>query len=90
MKSGQSIPSMDIMGRISKKEQNDVQPRAPSTCILRVASEKGGVESEIGAESNSEYSENGLKAVLLDAHRHILRVQESCRRAVDDPHKNMG
>ena len=67
-----------------------VQPRAPSTFVLRVASEKGGVESEIGAGSNREYSENGLKAVLLDADRHTLRLRKSSRRAVDDPHKNMG
>ncbi len=80
MKSGQSIPSMDIMGRISKKEQNDVQPRAPSTCVLRVASEKGGVESETDAGSNSKYGENDLKAVFLDTDRHIFE----CRRAAGE------
>lgn len=39
--------------------RTDMEPRAPSTCKMRVASEKGGVESKNGAGSNRKCSRNG-------------------------------
>lgn len=66
--------------------KNDVEPRAPSTCKMRVASKNGGVDGETDVDSNRKCVKTGEKQYSLM----LIDTFLGCRRAVDDPHKNMG
>ncbi len=61
-----------------------LEPHAPSTCILRVASEKGGVESEKHRTLVLRVTANMVKMAEKRCFLMLIDTVRRCRRAVDE------